>query len=302
MSKRLGGTRKKLNKQLISNPQPIDDQQQQQLFPLLKRNNTISSIDIHSTPSLWSSSNSSSTNEESDAEETIFTKTVPRTGSFANELSQRLAQSERKGESINHMIPSSASLLTIHSRKSAPPTHTSHFDEPPVPTVHYARKGVPNSTSSPSLIKRSMTITSLSSFESTTSSYQTTKTWTPAWLQPPPPSEPLPTEIPVLTRSSAIKRTKVVQELFNTERNYQADMKLVQEIYYDTAHEVLSKLEMKGIFINLLEILEFEQEFLDLLEQACEKDDYDQQDHQMTVGIAFNTMVIQVFVRVCLLT
>jgi hypothetical protein len=81
----------------------------------------------------------------------------------------------------------------------------------------------------------------------------------------------------------------VIQELLYTERNYRTDMELVKEVYYDTAHTVLSKLEIKQVFLNLLDVLTFEYEFLELLEVACGQDEYVKE--HLTLGLAFQKMV-----------
>lgn len=63
-------------------------------------------------------------------------------------------------------------------------------------------------------------------------------------------------------------------------------MELVKEVYYDEATRVLSKIEIKHIFINLLDIIAFEKEFVCLLEAACSEGDPD-----VTIGIAFSMIV-----------
>lgn len=66
-------------------------------------------------------------------------------------------------------------------------------------------------------------------------------------------------------------------------------MDLVKEIYYDTAHTVLTKHEIKQVFVNLTDVLNFEDVFLKGLEVACSKDDYVQE--HLTLGKAFQNMV-----------
>lgn len=64
-------------------------------------------------------------------------------------------------------------------------------------------------------------------------------------------------------------------------------MELIQEVYLDDT--IFSKVEIKQIFINLLDIIAFEKEFVQLLE-SCQQDEY-QNETEMTIGIAFNMMM-----------
>ncbi|GAN04312.1 hypothetical protein MAM1_0060c03772 [Mucor ambiguus] len=81
---------------------------------------------------------------------------------------------------------------------------------------------------------------------------------------------------PEITGSSSIatsKRTKVIDELLETEKAYQKDMSLLKSIYYDGAMNAgLSKAEVRHLFSNLTEIVEFEKTFVTLLEHSCEQD------------------------------
>ncbi|CEP14557.1 hypothetical protein [Parasitella parasitica] len=273
----------------------------------LKRNitNTSSLVDLPNSktaPSLWSNNSSSTTTDdipvemndeeecEEDEEEDIISTVVsvasissgvPRTGSFVNELSKRLIQSGKKGEPVSH-ITTATSINTVSATSTTSIRRSAPLDEPifPVATpIQYIRKSVPASTSSPSLLKRSTTGTSVHSMISNN---------TPTgmdWKRYSPPL-PLPDQ-PPLTRSSALKRARVVQELIATEKSYKADMELIQEIYLDD--QVFSKLEIKQIFINLLDIIAFEKEFVQLLE-SCQQDDY-HNESEMTIGIAFSMMM-----------
>ncbi|PHZ17252.1 uncharacterized protein RHIMIDRAFT_253498 [Rhizopus microsporus ATCC 52813] len=74
------------------------------------------------------------------------------------------------------------------------------------------------------------------------------------------------------------KRKKVMTELLETERAYQKDMSLLKEIYYDQAVECLSRSDVRHLFSNLLDIVEFEKSFVVLLEHSYEQD---------TIGTAF---------------
>ncbi|KAK4513226.1 uncharacterized protein ATC70_013021 [Mucor velutinosus] len=279
----------------------------------LKRiTNTSSLVDLPNSAtalSLWSNNSSSTATEDQpieieeeeddmdDEEESISTvvstlsvlSVVPRTGSFVNDLSKRLAQSGKKGELVSHITTATNSNTMSAStpiRRSAP------LDEllfPMTASMQYIRKSVPASTSSPSLLKRSTTGTSVHSMMSNNSSTMMDWKWYASSASsscPPPPTPPLPDQSP-LTRSSALKRARVVQELISTEKSYQADMELIQEVYLDDT--VFSKIEIKQIFINLLDIIAFEKEFVQLLE-SCQQDEY-QNKAEMTIGIAFSTMM-----------
>jgi hypothetical protein len=344
-------------------------------------------------------------------------RSVPRTGSFVNELSQRLAQCEKKGEPVSQIIPAASSICMRSSQTAAtaePSTprtieeveeeEKSRIDPPSSPILtqstpqslqasqplgnkllelpeamsmhnispssssnnNYSINGyyhhhnshnqyqhhnhstndrrsapsVPNSTSSPSLtipsvIKRSTTGTSIASL-STQSSMSTTtisnrstvskRTWHYShfsqWFAPPPLSlpnnnSPSSTSMIVLghnsgndnnssnvtlassTRTCTNKRARVIQELLFTEKSYQADMELVYEIYYGPSFETFSKSEIKQIFINLLDIIAFEKEFVAGLETACnhdliiseESNGKENDTTSSTIGTLFNKMV-----------
>ncbi|KAI9252793.1 hypothetical protein EDC94DRAFT_525629 [Helicostylum pulchrum] len=131
------------------------------------------------------------------------------------------------------------------------------------------RKSVPNSSSSPSLvippamIKRSTTGTSISSSNSSVSASSNKRNnwhFTHWFSHPPLPSSLTTTVESQQPQPSASKRARIIQELISTEKNYQTDMELIKEIYYDEAHQVFSKIEIKHIFINLLDIISFEKE------------------------------------------
>jgi hypothetical protein len=81
------------------------------------------------------------------------------------------------------------------------------------------------------------------------------------------------------------KRTKVIQELLETEKAYQKDMSLLKMIYYDEAYNAgFSKSDIRHLFSNLIDIVEFEKTFVTLLEHSCEQD---------SVGTCFREMVHQ---------
>lgn len=308
----------------------------------------------------------------------IAPATVLRTGSFVTELNNRLAQSERKGEHVSHTILSmrrSEPHLIVNDQQQRdqdaipsvplPPPPPSHHHQHNHHHQHHLRKSVPTSTSSPSLVivnnsnstsgegsssssstmmKRSMTGTSVQSMASI-SSFSTTATstskksnhnnwhfshWFSGAQLPPLPmttSTTLSTlsEAPVphhsttsikttattenqatvkeatihdtTTATKAIKRTRVIQELLATEKTYQADMELIQEIYFNNNYETtipFSKIEIKHIFINLLDIIAFEKDFVTRLEAAAtcsDEEDLEESHNTMTLGIAFSIMV-----------
>ncbi|KAG1445693.1 hypothetical protein G6F56_009825 [Rhizopus delemar] len=68
------------------------------------------------------------------------------------------------------------------------------------------------------------------------------------------------------------KRKKVMTELFETEKTYQRDMMVLRDIYYDQSTKYLSKTDVRYLFCNLLDIVEFEKSFVILLEHSYEQD------------------------------
>jgi RhoGEF domain len=72
-----------------------------------------------------------------------------------------------------------------------------------------------------------------------------------------------------------IKRYNVIKELVETERTYRNDMILLKEVYYDGAlseSSPIDKADVKQLFSNLPTIVDFETEFLALLESSCNSD------------------------------
>lgn len=269
--------------------------------------------------------------------------TVPRTGSFATELSQRLELSEKKGEPVSQIIPKSNTTTTATDttlnnkslRKSAPLLNidnpsfltldsSSMFVLPPLPlhNINKSRKSVPTSASSPSLhipppsMKRSTTGTSVhSTASSSSSSISTNQSMLSStkrnhwhfsqWFthHPLPPSSTtttitssstLPTIITTTEPSKpcAKKRARIIQELITTEIAYQADMELVKEIYYDFAYEAFSKIEIKQIFTNLLDIIQFEKDFIKELSDSQQNGpEIVHSSTATTISSAFSVMV-----------
>lgn len=335
-------------------------------FSLKRISNNNSSVDLpnsKTTPSLWSSSNSSSITVQDDDEDpqnqhstvllphsnsTLDICTVPRTGSFVIELNKRLEISEKKDEPVSQIIPPNNHITTKISstasamRKSAPVLHISNdnldsssmFVLPPLPNnnnkfhqnaaIAKNRKSVPTSTSSPSLnvppppMKRSTTGTSVHSIASSSNSSISTNQSSVSnnkrnnwhfsqWFSHPPlPSSMVTTSsstLPIVLiephqqqqtkKYSLVKRERVIQELLQTEKSYKADMELIKEIYYDFAYEAFSKLEIKQIFINLLDIIAFEKDFISLLEHSNdEAEEENEKVKTSNIGTAFSIMVI----------
>ncbi|KAI8382977.1 hypothetical protein BD560DRAFT_385679 [Blakeslea trispora] len=96
-------------------------------------------------------------------------------------------------------------------------------------------------------------------------------------------TESLGTVSPQITGSShSSKRTKVMNELLETEKTFQKDMTLLKEIYFDGAHHAgFSKSDIRYLFSNLTEIVEFEKTFVAMMEHTCEQD---------SVGVCFREM------------
>ncbi|CAO0799422.1 unnamed protein product [Mucor circinelloides] len=85
--------------------------------------------------------------------------------------------------------------------------------------------------------------------------------------------DPLSPEITGSSSNATSKRTKVIDELLETEKAYQKDMSLLKSIYYDGAMNAgLSKADVRHLFSNLTEIVEFEKTFVTLLEHSYEQD------------------------------
>ncbi|KAJ2963631.1 hypothetical protein NQZ79_g1368 [Umbelopsis isabellina] len=108
----------------------------------------------------------------------------------------------------------------------------------------------------------------------------------------------------------SMKRYNVIKELVETERTFSNDMALLKEVYYDSAlanGSILDKSDVKLLFSNLPTIVDFEAEFLALLEVSsnmendtgCNNDselmpaDQSQGEEQGScVGMAFMEKVI----------
>ncbi|KAI8889262.1 Dbl homology domain-containing protein [Backusella circina FSU 941] len=190
-----------------------------------------------------------------------------------------------------------------HLRKSAPTTatSTSNFSSMVLPptlkrsATRTSFKSTTTTISSNSSSSSTVTIVSTnpSTISSSSSKQQQTKkdlnyTQLSYWFAPPPP---LPSSVTTINDSS--KRSHVIQELLSTEKNYQTDMELIKEIYYEFAFDILSKTEIKQIFINLLDIIAFEKEFVIALETACHGDlsEANSPRERTTIGGVFNQMM-----------
>ncbi|RUS31189.1 hypothetical protein BC938DRAFT_478294, partial [Jimgerdemannia flammicorona] len=87
----------------------------------------------------------------------------------------------------------------------------------------------------------------------------------------PPPRPPSPPPDPVeVERKRREKRRNVVRELVETEIGYLRDMRLLQDVYYKQAAEssVFDKNDLRIIFSNLVQVVQFSIMFIDLLESA----------------------------------
>ncbi|KAL0088297.1 hypothetical protein F4703DRAFT_1845404 [Phycomyces blakesleeanus] len=105
--------------------------------------------------------------------------------------------------------------------------------------------------------------------------------------------------------SKALKRSKVVHELIQTERIYQADMQLLKQTFYDQAQPPLfDKNDVKILFSNLLAILTFESNFVTKLEEACRPENdlptesndggLNTSSNTPTIGAVFNDMMTSI--------
>jgi hypothetical protein len=110
----------------------------------------------------------------------------------------------------------------------------------------------------------------------------------------------------------SMKRYNVIRELVETERTFSNDMALLKEVYYDTAFAdstILDRSDVKLLFSNLPTIVDFEAEFLALLEVSSnmDNDTASNNDSEVTltdqpkgeeqgscVGMAFINMVISI--------
>lgn len=104
--------------------------------------------------------------------------------------------------------------------------------------------------------------------------------------------DPLSPEVTGSSSNATSKRTKVIDELLETERAYQKDMSLLKSIYYDGAVNAgLSKADVRHLFSNLTDIVEFEKTFVTLLEHSCQQD---------SVGTSFRETVSWQSLGVCM--
>ncbi|KAI8145439.1 hypothetical protein BJV82DRAFT_603659 [Fennellomyces sp. T-0311] len=240
------------------------------------------------------------------------TEEMPRTGTFAAELSKRLEQTEiveqepvvaTRPPSVPRRPSSSprSSVLRKTRNNSSDSTSTSNLHIPVV-----ARTGTGNSTTSTSSASSSL----LESPSKRAWHYGTALT---SWFNGQPPQaqpslkdsitivskEPSEYSLPVSPQLSGnnkqndrkIKRSKVIQELVVTEKVYQSDMLLVKQVYYDRAcYGPLDKSDVKILFSNLLDILQLEDEFVDLLESYAG----DGEDGSDRIGMAFRQMMSRI--------
>lgn len=69
-------------------------------------------------------------------------------------------------------------------------------------------------------------------------------------------------------------RTKVALEIESTEANYLRDLQLAINEFYDPMSKILTEQEMRGIFINLKELIELHQELLEDIKAARDNWDF----------------------------
>ncbi|KAI8096585.1 uncharacterized protein BX664DRAFT_61881 [Halteromyces radiatus] len=89
--------------------------------------------------------------------------------------------------------------------------------------------------------------------------------------------------------SQESKRVKIISEIVETEKNYQNDMLVLKEVYYDQAllpDSGFSPSDVKHVYSNLLAIVDFEVIFVDRLSSATSGD-----GGSCTLGSAFLDMV-----------
>lgn len=86
----------------------------------------------------------------------------------------------------------------------------------------------------------------------------------------------------------SMKRYNVMKELVETERTYRNDMILLKEVYFDGSlcdSSPLDKADVKLLFSNLPNIVNFETEFLALLEASCNLDSDAIDDNESDVNL-----------------
>ncbi|KAG0801406.1 hypothetical protein G6F22_001282 [Rhizopus arrhizus] len=126
-----------------------------------------------------------------------------------------------------------------------------------------------STTSSQNSFKRGWHTNMISNwFNNTNNSHQQQQETLRNSIRRPPETLDL-TVSPQLTGS---KRKNIMTELLETERNYQKDMLLLRDIYYEQALLCLPKSDVRHLFSNLLDIVEFEKSFVAVLEHSCEQD------------------------------
>lgn len=136
-----------------------------------------------------------------------------------------------------------------------------------------------STTSSQNSFKRGWHTNMISNwFNNTNNSHQQQQETLRNSIRRPPETLDL-TVSPQLTGS---KRKNIMTELLETERNYQKDMLLLRDIYYEQALLCLPKSDVRHLFSNLLDIVEFEKSFVAVLEHSCEQD---------SIGTAFRESV-----------
>ncbi|KAI9253807.1 hypothetical protein BDA99DRAFT_519029 [Phascolomyces articulosus] len=196
----------------------------------------------------------------------------------------------------NLHIPVIARTGTGNSTTSTSSASSSLYDSPSKRAWHYGNtlsswfNGQPQQQQQPSL-KDSITVVSKEPLSKEPSEYSL------------PVSPQLSGNVKQGGGNQKLKRSKVIQELVMTEKVYQSDMLLVKQVYYDGAfhNSPLDKSDIKILFSNLVDILQLEEEFVDLLESAAGNMDYVEEDDDENddngddrIGMAFRQMMSQI--------
>ncbi|ORX91532.1 hypothetical protein K493DRAFT_286695 [Basidiobolus meristosporus CBS 931.73] len=89
------------------------------------------------------------------------------------------------------------------------------------------------------------------------------------------------------------KRSKVIQELVDTEVSYLNDLRILDKIYYQQAQksDVFQSRDLKTLFCNLPEVIVFTEEFCELLRAACSEPSAETEKSSKWVGEAFSLMM-----------
>ncbi|KAF7723454.1 hypothetical protein EC973_002007 [Apophysomyces ossiformis] len=251
-----------------------------------------------------------------------------RTNSFVAELSQRLEQTETNTYSRRTSIrnsdprlvrqPSNSSLKNVPSNNTSSSLHIPFIARTLTGTSTTSTSSTSSTATSPSKrawqygsaltswltgssaddhqhnrLKGSITVVSKEPMTEQSPALSSSETSISGSL-------PVSPQLSGKDQQKVIKRSKVMQELLETEKVYQRNMILLKEVYYDqacAAESPLQKADVKTLFANLLDIVDLEETFVTLLEDACpvindnklavSPDDHD----DSTVGMVFREMM-----------